>query len=540
MHKPIPLLTAQQMRDCDQDTIQRGGVPSQQLMECAARAAIEVMQTHTETEPRAGRAILVLCGSGNNGGDGFAMARFLAEEGCEALVAYAGAWEDATQMPDQGRMSPECARQYRLWTAAGGKTVDRLPALQDRVIVDALLGTDLHGAPRPPMDTWIRAVNESGCPVVAVDIPSGVDADSGAVWQGETPLYGVDLSRVPQEIAVRACMTATMAYPKRGLLLYPGAALAGEVYVCPIGVGCESISPETYLLQREHLSLLPRRPQYANKGTFGRLAVIGGQRGMCGAVAFAGRAALRAGVGLCELISDEENCIPLQTLLPEAVMTLLPGTGEATGALAAALERADAAVVGCGMGQSAAAHDHLAHILSLARCPLVLDADALNMIAADDKGIYRARLRECAKRNTVVITPHLGEAARLMRCSVSRLLRDPFGAAAALAREYGAICVLKDTRTVVSDGHVAYIQNCGNSAMAKGGAGDVLAGVIGALLTQYREREIAATPTLLVALGVLLHAMAGDRAAEEMGAYAPMAGDLADYVGVVLREKEKK
>ncbi|MBQ7338308.1 MAG: NAD(P)H-hydrate dehydratase [Clostridia bacterium] len=536
MLTPIPLLTAQQMRDCDAHTIQVRGIPSQLLMERAARAAIEVMQSHTQTELRAGREILFLCGSGNNGGDGFAMARFLTEEGCGALVAYAGQWDEAAQTPLESHMSVECARQYRLWTEAGGRTVCQLPPLEGRIIVDALLGTDLRGAPRPPMDTWIRAVNESDCPVIAIDVPSGVDASSGAVYVDGAALHSVDQGQIPVTAAVRADVTATMAYPKRGLILYPGAALAGLVHICDIGIDCKSISPEMYLLRAEHLSLLPMRPTYANKGTFGRVAIIGGAVGMCGAVCFAGKAALRAGIGLCELVSSAENRIPLQTLLPEAVMTLLPEMSAAEEVLCEVLSRADVAVVGCGMGQSAVAHDRLAHILSMARCPLVLDADALNMIAADDKGIYRARLRACAARNTVVITPHLGEASRLLHKGIRELLADLPSAAAALAREYGVICVLKDTRTIISDGHVAYVQDCGNSSMAKGGSGDVLAGVMGAMLCICRRTPLADTPTLLAALAVLLHAMAGDSAAEAMGAYAPMAGELADHVGAVLKD----
>ena len=530
MHTPIPLLRAHEMRQCDTYTIETLGVPSQTLMERAAHAVIEVMRGHESSMPRPGREILVLCGSGNNGGDGFAMARFLAEEGCAVTVAYAGAWQE--DAPDTSRMSVECARQYALWTESGGVTLRELPPLGESVVVDALLGTDLHGAPRAPMDAWIRAVNGSGCTVVSVDIPSGVDADSGAVYADGRALISVDERAVPSEAAICADMTVTMAYPKRGLLFYPGAALEGEIYIADIGIDCQSIAPATYLLTREHLGMLPKRPRYANKGTFGRLCVVGGAIGMCGALSFAGRAALRCGVGLCELISDAGNATVLQTLLPEAIFTPLP-LGEAVGSV---LSRADVAVIGCGMGQREAAHDALAHLLSAARCPLVLDADALNIIAADEKGIYRARVRECAKRNTVVMTPHVGEAARLLHADVPTLLADLPGAAARLAQEYGVICVLKDSRTVISDGRVNYVQNCGNSALSKGGSGDVLAGVIGALLCTCRQEKIAATPTLLVALGVLLHAMAGDRVAEKLGAYAPLARELADAAGEVLGE----
>lgn len=535
MHTPIPLLSAQQMRTCDTHTITVCDIPSQVLMERAAHAAIAVMRRYPETTPCADRDILVLCGSGNNGGDGFAMARFLTEDGCAVTVAYAGTWDAQENAPDRSRMSVECERQYRLWCESGGVTLQQLPSLTGKIVVDALLGTDLRGAPRPPMDAWIRAVNESDCVTLAVDIPSGVDASSGAVYGEGGAMCGVDEKCIPPQAAIRAFATATMAYPKRGLVFYPGAALAGKVDICDIGIGCESISPEMYLLREEHLSLLPRRPRYANKGTFGRLAVIGGTIGMCGAVYFAGKAALRAGVGLCELVVSEANRVPLQTLLPEAIMTMTDKGQEMEETLRDVAGRADALVVGCGMGQSERAAYLLSHMLAAAKSPVVLDADALNIIAADDKGIYRARLRECAARQTVVITPHLGEASRLLRKSIPEMLTDLPGAAAALAREYGVICVLKDTRTVISDGHIAYTQDCGNSALAKGGSGDCLAGVIGALLTTCRHEKIAATPTLLVSLGVLLHAMAGDSAAAELGEYAPMAREIADHVGVVLK-----
>ncbi len=533
MESPIPLLTAQQMRTCDTDAITRG-VPSQTLMERAAHAAIDHMRQYEATMPQPGRKVVVMCGSGNNGGDGFAMARFLAQEQCRVTVAYAGAWRDGT--PDESRMSEECAKQCRLWLAAGGEMVADLPSLSGGVVIDALIGIDLHGAPRPPMDTWIRAVNECGddVTVVAVDIPSGVRADDGAVFANGEALLSVDGAKIPLGAAVRAKMTMTMAYPKRGLVFYPGAAMAGTVHVCDIGVDSRSISPEMYLVTKEHLRLLPKRPRYANKGTFGRLAVLGGEVGLCGAVSFAGRAALRAGVGLCELISVEQNAVVLQTVLPEAVLTLLPTENVGEDILRGAAARADVAVVGCGMGQSKMAHDRLSHFLFHANGPLVVDADALNMIAADEKGVYRARLRAYAKQNTVVMTPHVGEAARLLRRSVGDVIADLPGASAALAREYGAICVLKDTRTVISDGRVMYVQNCGNSALAKGGSGDVLAGVIGAMLCLYRNESISATPTLLVSLGVLVHAMAGDRIAEEKGAYAPLARELADAVGTVM------
>ncbi|MBQ7319568.1 MAG: NAD(P)H-hydrate dehydratase [Clostridia bacterium] len=510
-----PLLTAVQMKACDDYTISVRGVASRTLMERAAHAAMRVLLTHPAFSISKESELLILCGGGNNGGDGFAMARFLLQELTNVSVAYAGALRDG--LPDKSRMSEECARQYQLWEAAGGVTHTELPTLGGQIIVDALLGIGLQQAPRAPFDLWIRAVNASDRPVFAVDIPSGVNADDGSV---------------PTD-AMRATVTATMAAPKRGLLLYPGADYAGEVIVCDIGIDTEGTVVDTALLGAADLSLLPHRPPYSNKGTFGRVAVIGGCPGMCGAAYLAGLSAYRTGAGLVELVTWEENRIPLQTLLPEAVMTILQHESSAIEAqIRALLARADAVVLGCGLGQSDAARDIVAHVLAQCNKPLVVDADALNLISANTT----LQERLSARTATTILTPHLGEAARLMQQDIPTIVKDLFTSAAAISARYGAICVLKDTRTVISGSSHWYVQNCGNSGMAKGGSGDCLAGILGALLAAQPHRAlITENPTLLAALGVLLHACAGDAAAAAHGQHGMLARDLADAIGEVLR-----
>ncbi len=518
-----PLLTASQMRLCDETTI-NNGTPSQTLMERAARAAIEIAKSDPAiaTALTLTHRILLLCGSGNNGGDGFAMARFLLKEGYDATVVYGGAW--ANNAPDPTHMSVECAHQYELWCVADGKTLATLPALiPDRtLVIDALFGIGLSRPIEGRLAEWIDIINQGAArgdyPILALDVPSGVDVNTGATLG----------------TAVKATATATFAAPKRGLLLYPAATHVGQLHICDIGISTAPLTDSsTHLLMPDDLSLLPARPAYANKGTFGRVTVIGGASGMCGAPYFAAKTAYRAGAGLVEILTADDNRIPLQTLIPEAVLTTynlqrpIPEN-----VLSPLLARADSIVLGCGLGQSETAGALVASVLHTATVPVVLDADALNLLA--NAPTIQDALR--ARTATTILTPHLGEASRLCSRPIPEIAADLFATSDAIAQAYGVICVLKDARTVVSDGTNRYIQSCGNSGMATGGSGDCLAGLIGSLLAQYHDL-CDLSPAHLAALGVLLHAMAGDVAAKDLGEHALMASDLADAVGQVLHHK---
>jgi NAD(P)H-hydrate epimerase len=484
-------------------------------MERAAHAAIDVLMQELSVDQDT--ELVVLCGRGNNGGDGFAMARFLWESGHRVTVCYSGAWCDLH--PDTTRMSVECSRQYELWHKANGKTLDRLPALTPRtVVIDALFGIGLDRPVEGKAAEWIEAVHASGVPVLAVDIPSGICANTGKVLG----------------CALHATATATIAAPKVGLLLYPAAAYVGKLIVCDIGVTTKVLSEKIdhRYVTPDDLAILPPRPAHGHKGTFGRVLVIGGASGMVGAPYFAAKTAYRSGAGLVEVLTHPDNRMPLQALLPEAIYTPFAEDGVMSDReIAAVLARADAVVLGCGLGTSDRARTLTEQTIRLCDKPLVIDADALNLIAAHEA------LQAALKATTVptVLTPHIGEAARLSGLDAPLIASEPIATAHALAARYGAVCALKDARTVVSDGQHAYIQDRGNSGMATGGSGDCLAGLIGALLCQYRA---AALPTAtLAALGVLIHAMAGDRAAERLGQHAVMASDLADAVGSVLRDR---
>lgn len=523
----LPLLTAAQMRACDEYTIHQKGIPSQVLMERAARAAIEVLRSEPDLNMTDRTHVVLLCGSGNNGGDGFAMARFLFEDGVDAIVCYAGEWQ--RDVPNEQKMSIECARQYRLWRDCGGKTIHILPRFRPKrtLVVDALFGIGLCREIEGIAAQWIQEVSFHGCPVLAIDIPSGVQADSGRV----------------QACALHATVTATIGEVKRGLLLYPAAQYVGKLRVCDIGVDAQCLLdiPDAqpwggwYMTGVEDVSDLLYRPPYAHKGTFGRVVVIGGSSGMSGAPYFAAKSAYRAGAGLVEIFTDEANRIPLQTLIPEAVLTLFsPDALPSDEQWLHLFNRADSVVLGCGLGQSDAALHIVEATLRQCKKPLILDADALNLIAA-----HKPLQALMTARNTpTVITPHMGEAARLSGRTIAELAEDPFAASASLAKQYHAVCVLKDARTVISNGKLYWIQSHGNSGMATGGSGDCLAGVIGCLYAKTRSWE--STPGFIAAAGVLIHAIAGDLAAQRLGESAVMASDIANAIGDALKKVLKR
>ncbi len=520
----IPLLTAAQMRQWDENTIHVLGVPSQTLMERAARAAIDV----AHADPAIASAFqphhrtVILCGGGNNGGDGFAMARFLLESGHVVCVVYGGAWADAC--PDTAKMSVECTRQYELWRQVGGKTLSTLPGLRPgrTFVVDALFGIGLARPIEGALCSLIERVNagvlRGDYPILALDVPSGVHADTGEILG----------------CAIHATATATFAAPKRGLLLYPGASHVGHLHICDIGIGAEDETEvDTFLVDWEDLSHLPARLPYANKGTFGRATVIGGASGMCGAAYLAAKTAYRAGAGLVEIYTDAGNRIPLQTLIPEAIVQTFDSEGDVDmDALKRILARADSVVLGCGLAQGDYAAALCEAVIRQCDCPLVLDADALNLLARHPE--WDALLKK--RGAPTVLTPHLGEGARLSGRSIAQISSERFDVADALAMRYGAVCVLKDARTVISDGKHRYLQAHGNDGMATGGSGDCLAGLIGSLLAQRQEGGTVAGPTLMSAVGVLVHAMAGDAAAARRGTRGLMASDIADAVADVLRE----
>ena len=492
------VLTAKEILAADALTIARG-ISAAELTERAANAALDVLEREFDTA-----RTLVLCGRGNNGGDGFAIAAALAAKGKKVTVCYAGPL-DNNGAPDTAAMSEECKRRFSLLPET--VTVTNAPDLKGvSAVVDAIFGVGLSRPIEGRVAAIIERVNGSALPVLAVDIPSGVSADTGA-------LLGT---------AIRAARTVSFSAYKFGHLLYPGALLCGKTTVADIGVSLPADACR--LLEKADLCALPPRPPRSHKGTFGRVLVVGGSLGMSGAAHLCAKAAYRAGAGLVEIFAPEGNRVIYQIGLPEALLTLYDPENLDKTALRAAIDRADAVAIGMGLGTRETTVRLLETVLRHARVPVVLDADALNTLAAHDE--LRPLLAEA--KAPLILTPHLGEAARLLNASVADIAGDLSLFARQLAREAGATIVLKDARTLISDGERLSLNTFGNNGMATGGSGDVLSGVIAAFLA-------AGSPPFKAAeLGVLAHALAGDAAREHRGAHGTMASDIIEGLCEVL------
>jgi NAD(P)H-hydrate epimerase len=462
-------------------------------MSRAASAAFEQMLA-AWPEPE---QVQVLCGTGNNGGDGFLISDLAHKRGIATTVM---------QLGDAGKISGDAlqARQQAVANGVNIRPYDEGELLGVGVIVDAMLGTGLGGEVRDAYREAIEAVNVSGAPVLAVDIPSGLCSDTGRVLGA----------------AVRADLTVTFIGLKRGLFTQAAADHVGAIYFSDLAVPPEiyaQVESRCSRLELEALlERLPERPATAHKGLYGTVLVVGGDYGMAGAAAMAAEAALRCGTGLVRVATRPEHVAALVARVPEA----MPQGVESGEDFAPLLEAADVLVVGPGLGQSAWSEHLLQRALASGK-PMVLDADGLNLLADGRAGAAQAQENR-------VLTPHPGEAARLLDSTTGDVQADRFAAVAALQQRYGGAVVLKGNGSLIADGNEVLLSDYGNPGMASGGMGDVLSGVIGALLAQGLPAVEAA------ALGVCLHGAAADLAAED-GQRGLVATDLMPHLRALLR-----
>jgi NAD(P)H-hydrate epimerase len=487
--EPAWLYTAAQSRAVDRCAIEEHGLPGPGLMARAARAAFARLLA----EAPAPEFLQVLCGPGNNGGDGLLLALLASGRGMPLRVF----------LVDGPARSPDAQRAEARLRAAGVEPEPYVQgALEARgVIVDAMLGTGIRGALRERYAAAVAEVNALGVPVLALDVPTGVDSDSGAVV-GE---------------AVRATGTLSFITMKRGLFTGAGAVHAGQRSLATLDVPAAAYAVagpawEHLSLDRE-LPAFPRRDAGQHKGDFGRCLVVGGDRGMGGAVILAAEAALRCGAGLCRVATRSEHIAPLLARRPEAMATVVEHRND----LEALLPWADVVVLGPGLGTGPWGEQLLRLCLDAAK-PLVLDADALNLLA---------RWQAWPLPPGCVITPHPGEAARLLEVSTTELQADRFAAARSLAERCGAAVILKGQGSLVyADGQGA-LCSAGSAAMASGGMGDVLSGVVGALRAQ------GLSPAAAARLATVLHSSAADDAARA-GRAALLAADLMPALARLL------
>lgn len=491
------LVNSREMKNCDKNTIEKYHVPSAVLMERAALACVETLYEKNIALDK----VLVVCGSGNNGGDGYAVARLLALDGYDVDVVCAdvGAKETA-----------ENRIQREIWQAYGGMVYQTIPEQTSySTVVDAIFGVGLSRNIEGKYAKIIEQMNELSGKKIAIDVPSGISSDNGTILG----------------TAFRADLTITFAFEKLGIVLWPGNEYAGEVVVKNIGIderGFVERKPAVAALEDCDLTMLPLHRSHSNKGTFGRLLVIAGSIGMSGAAYLAAKAAYSSGCGLVRIFTVEENREILQSQLPEAIITTYSAKKPDMDLLTEAVGWADTIVCGPGIGTSDAAIRIVKAVLKNAAVPVVLDADALNIIAEDTNILLRPHTE-------LVLTPHLGEMNRLCKDSVSYIQNHLIEVAEEFARQYNVICVLKDEHTITSVPYrQTYLNMSGNAGMATAGSGDVLSGVIGSLLAQGMSAEEAA------ALGVYLHGKAGDAMQAQSSKNGLMASDLLEGLRLVL------
>lgn len=489
-----------QMKDADTYTINEVGIPSLVLMERAALKTVEVMEDNGIDISRA----LVVCGSGNNGGDGFAITRLLREKGKEAELFFAGR---------ESSLSEECRIQKRITENLGIPVFTDFPKKEYTVIIDAVFGVGLS---REITGHWLevlRWMNAQSAQKVAVDIPSGISAATGQVL-GE---------------AFRADLTVAMACVKLGCALFPGRSYAGKTVPAAIGIDPAFFRGKQDVCftydKTELRELLPPRKEDSNKGTYGKVLMISGSSGMAGAAYLSAKAAYTVGAGLVRIYTVSDNRTILQQLLPEAVLTCYEDYEEEQ--LKELLAWADIVCIGCGLGQSSVSEKLLIRTLKESKVPCIVDADGLNLLSSHMDLLEHV---SCP----VILTPHMKEMSRLTGRDIAAFAENRMEILGRFTEKYPVVCALKDSCTVTAQkGRQSFVNLAGNSAMAKAGSGDVLAGTVTGLLAQGMELFEGA------ALGVFLHACGGDEARAETGPYSVSAQDLIRGIAHVMKKSKE-
>lgn len=486
------LVTAEEMRRMEDFTIKETGIPAMVLMERAALAACEAVEGYCLKHPDAGKTALVMAGVGNNGGDGLALARMLSEAGFYAEVWIVG---------EEAKASEQWRQQRKILEHYSVKFCSKPQRNEYTILVDALFGTGLSRNISGVYESTVEIFNGLRGRKIALDIPSGVDSDTG---------------RILGKGSVRADETITFGCCKRGLALYPGCLAAGKVTTACIGIpgsAFEKNLPGMFALDEEPEELLPERCPWGNKGTFGKVLLIAGSLGMAGAAVLSARAAYRAGAGMVRVITPAENREIMQVSVPEALV----GTEEE---LTSYLDWADVIAIGPGLGKGAAALRMLTEALSDSSLPLLIDGDGLNLLAGNPD-IRRTLAQQSAGGRSIVLTPHVGELARLLGREIPEIQENVVGWGRNLAMELQVVVAAKDARTFICrEGEPVCVNLSGNSGLATAGSGDVLAGFIAGLMAQGMSGYRAACT------GAYIHGRMGEKAVSERGEHACMAGDF--------------
>ncbi|MBQ7541821.1 MAG: NAD(P)H-hydrate dehydratase [Clostridia bacterium] len=507
----MKIFTEQQMRRAEQAAAD-GGMAFLRLMENAGSACAAEIRTHL----RPGRKTVILCGKGKNGGDGFVIARKLAEAGFSAVVLLVyGKPTDEDALYMFGKLSGTTVHVFDLTQNDAPR---RLIGEAD-ILVDAIFGIGFHGEADETLSALFREINDAKGKVFAVDLPSGLECDSAEV-RGET---------------IRADYTLAISAGKPCHVLLPAAKRCGTVVPVRIGVEDTHYKNAPYhaytFSKKEARAAFPKRPAVSNKGDFGKVLCICGSVSFAGAAALAAESALRSGAGLVYAAFPQSAYPAISAKLTEAVLLPMPEDSEGRFAASAiprilgAMQGVQAIVLGCGLGQSAGTRELVEAVLLHAACPVILDADGINLIRGNIDILRKAKAK-------LILTPHPGEMARLLGCSVEQVQRDRVGTASAFAAEYGVTLVLKGANTVVASpkGGAVFLGTTGNSGLAKGGSGDFLAGLMGGFAAQG-VRFAAET-------AVYIHGLCGERTAKRYSMRGMLPTDCICELPDVLSEFE--
>jgi NAD(P)H-hydrate epimerase len=488
----IPLYTAKQCQQLDRHCIDDLGISGYELMQQAAQSAFAVLLSEW---PHV-QELIVVCGKGNNGGDGFEMAVIAQEHGIDVQLVFDGA---IYRLEGEAKQAAEAAVNAGL-TVIGSDQVNW--SKPNCVIVDALLGTGFKGEPNEAAIHLIELINESGLPVLAVDVPSGLDSTTGFA----------------PGVAVSADVTVTMLLNKQGLFTGDASDYVGQVRLANLGVpkAAKARFAASVYLQNWHSVRQSRvfhpRKKTVHKGDFGHVLIIGGDQGMAGAVSLSASAALRSGAGLVSVATQPQHVAAIVARQPE-VMAHGVECGQQ---LVNLIEKADVIAIGPGLGQGSWGQQMLQQVMASER-PVVLDADALNLLA-------QGKIQHNLERRVSVMTPHLGEAARMLGCDTRMIAQDRFTALKQLSERFSSHVVLKGAGSLIGNHQKVSICGDGNPGMASGGMGDVLTGMTASLMAQYLKTQPTALHEI-VSAAVCLHSAAADEGAKQ-GQRSLLASDL--------------
>jgi len=504
----LKVVTAEEMRQIDRKTIEDYGVSGIVLMEKAGLSVAKRIKWLFKKQK-----VVVLSGGGNNGGDGMVAARKLHNEGWPVKAFL---FAEVKGLNGEALESFKKAKRAGVCIEINKELSEK--DIANSIIVDALLGTGLNKNVRPPVSEVINKTNKSSSPVISIDIPSGISSDTGQVMG----------------CAVRADFTVTFGLPKRGHFLYPGAGHTGKLFIEGIGFPENLINSEKLkveLIEKKDMSmLLPKRPKYSHKGDYGHVLVVAGSKGKTGAALMTAKACLRAGAGLVTIGVPESLMDVFQSRVTEEMTLPLPDAGDGTlssKAIGKILEflsgEIDVLAIGPGISTGREISKIVDSLITKSTVPVIIDADALNALKKDRNILRRAKA-------PLILTPHPGEMSRITGKAVKDIEADRINSAIEFSKEAKTYLVLKGVPTITADPDGrAFINSTGNPGMATAGAGDVLTGILAGLLAQ-KMRVIDA-----VRLGVYIHGLAGDIAAEKKTETAMIAGDIIEMIPDALR-----